>query len=397
MSNKIPLSTPFLIGNEWKYIKECLDTGWVSSAGKFVDKFEANISKFLDINHSIACVNGTSALQVALRVSGVSKGDEVLVPTITFIASVNSIIYLNASPIFIDCDEYYNLNVNKVLDFLSNETYMATNPLDNQKYCFNKRTNKKIKAIMPVHVFGHACDIYPLLDVCENKNIKIIEDAAESLGTMYSKGNLKNKYSGTVGDIGCFSFNGNKIITCGGGGMIVTNNEEVAKKCKYLTTQAKDDAIRFIHNEVGYNFRMTNIQAALGVAQLENLPKFIDIKKRNHALLYQAIDKIKGLKIISPPEYANSNYWFYALDIDEELYGANKENLMKYLNQNGVEARPLWLPNHLQEPFKEFQKGSIENAIRLHRRTLNIPCSTNLSEMEIEKIIKLLNSGAKNE
>jgi len=380
----IPLSIPSIRGNEWKYIKECLDSEWVSSAGKYVDLFEQKICEFTGARYAIACVNGTSALQIALRIVGVKPDDEVIVPTITFIAPINVVRYMQANPIFMDSDNYYNIDIDKTIQFIKEETNF------NSGFTYNKRTNKRISAIIPVHIFGNAVDLEKLLPICKERNIKIVEDATESLGTYYIKGRLRNKYTGTIGDIGCYSFNGNKIITTGGGGMIVTNNEEYADKARYFTTQAKDDPIRYIHNEIGYNFRLTNIQAAMGVAQLEKLPEYIEIKKKNYNLYKEKIDKILGLHLAETPDYADNNFWMYSLQIDRGVYGKDREQLMAYLSDNKIQTRPVWYLNHLQKPYKNCQIYKIEKAIELWEKTLNIPCSVNLLNREIKKVLEAL-------
>ena len=269
----IPLSEPTLQGNEWKYVKECIDGEWVSSAGKYVNLFEQKIAEYTGAKFAIACVNGTSALQVSLRLAGVRSGDEVIVPTLTFIAPVNAIAYNGASPVFMDADEYYNIDIMKTIDFIQNQTYFRKNAT------YNKTTNKRISAIVPVHVWGNASWLGELLPLCQEHNISVVEDASESLGTFYIKGKYLRKHTGTLGKLGCLSFNGNKIITTGGGGMILTDDIDLADKAKYLTTQAKDDPVNYIHDEIGYNFRLTNIQAALGVAQLEEMPNYLKRKK----------------------------------------------------------------------------------------------------------------------
>lgn len=387
MSDFIPLSVPAFRGNEWKYIKECLDTEWVSSVGKYVNKFEEDICEFTGAKYAVACVNGTAALQVALRLVGVQPGDEVIVPTVTFIAPVNVVRYLNAEPIFMDCDKFYNIEVEKTIEFIEKETIFRDG------FTSNKKKGKRISAIIPVHIFGNAVDLEKLIPICKERNIKIVEDAAESIGTYYNNGNLKDRYTGTVVDIGCYSFNGNKIVTTGGGGMIVTNKKEYAEKAKYLTTQAKDDTVRYIHNEIGYNFRLTNIQAAMGVAQLEKLPEYIEIKKGNYLIYKDAIDKIPGLHLAKTPDYARSNHWFYCLQIDEEIYGKNREQLMANLSKNKIQARPIWYLNHLQKPYKNCQSYEIKEAFGMLEKTLNIPCSVNLTEKQIEKVLDTLRNG----
>ena len=383
----IPLSVPTLRGNEWKYVKECIDTEWVSSAGHYVDKFEMDFCTFTGANHAVACVNGTAALHVALRIVGVKPGDEVIVPTLTFIATVNAVNYMAAEPIFMDCDEYYNIDVLKTAEFLHRETVFKKGST------WNRKTGRRITAIIPVHVFGNAVKMHELVSLCGERNIKVVEDATESLGTFYSAADLNGKHTGTIGDIGCFSFNGNKIITTGGGGMIVTNVVEYAERAKYLTTQAKDDEVRYIHNEVGYNFRLTNIQAAIGVAQLELLPEFLRSKRNNYIAYKEKIERIDGLTLAESPPYARNNYWMYPLKIDREVYGKDREELMEYLKGEGIQTRPVWHLNHLQAPYSKCQSYRIEKAIYLHDVTLSIPCSTNLKMSEIEYVTERLRYG----
>ena len=384
MSKLIPISVPTIQGNEWKYIKECLDTGWVSSAGKYVDKFEEEICRFTGTKYAVACVNGTAALHVSLRLVGVQPTDEVIVPTLTFISPVNAVRYLNAEPIFMDADDYYNIDAQKTIRFIKDESEFKNG------FSYNKKTGKRISAIIPVHVFGNAVNLEELTAICTERNIKVIEDATESLGTIYTKGRFTGKHTGTTGDIGCFSFNGNKIITTGGGGMIVTNNEEYAKRARYLTTQAKDDQVRYVHNEIGYNYRLTNIQAALGVAQLEKLPEYLKIKRNNFYTYKEKINKIPGLNLAEMPDYADNNHWMYALQIDKVKYGKDREKLMQYLSEKGIQTRPVWYLNHLQKPYKDCQTYKIEKAIELWENTLNIPCSIVLNEYEVNYVLKKL-------
>jgi aminotransferase in exopolysaccharide biosynthesis len=382
---KIPLSVPHVIGNEWTYVKECLDSGWVSSAGKYVEKFEQECCNYIGSKYAIACVNGSSALHVSLLLSGVKPDEEVIVPTLTFIAPINVVIYIGAKPVFMDCDDYYNINVEKVENFLKHNTYQKNG------FTFNKLTKKRIAAIIPVHVFGNAVDMENLLTICSDYNIKVIEDATESLGTTYNSGQFVNRRAGNIGQIGCLSFNGNKIITTGGGGMILTNNPEYADKARYLTTQAKDDVIKYIHNEIGFNYRLTNIQAAMGVAQLENILDFIKIKKQNYNAYKISIDKIQGLKLTEVPKYADNNHWMYALQINEKIYGQNSQQLMTLLLNNNIETRPIWYLNHLQKPFKDCQTHYIEKAYKMWETTINIPCSVSLKTEEMNKVISVLN------
>lgn len=385
MYKMIPLSVPSIQGNEWKYIKECLDTEWVSSAGKYVDLFEQKICEFTGAKYAIACVNGTAALHISLLLAGIKPNDEVIVPTLTFISPVNVVRYCDAYPVFMDADDFYNIDIEKTIQFIKEETILSDG------FTYNRKTNRKISAIIPVHIFGNAVDMEKLVPICKRRNIKIIEDASESLGTVYKIGKYTGKHTGTIGEIGCLSFNGNKIITTGGGGMIITDNKEYARKARYLTTQAKDDEIRYLHNELGYNYRLTNIQAALGVAQLEQLPKYLKIKKKNYQLYKEEINKILGLLVAEIPDYADNNHWMYALQIEKEIYGKDREQLMQYLVDNKIQTRSVWYLNHLQKPYKEYQKHKIEKAVELWGKTLSIPCSVNLVNDELKYIIGLLN------
>lgn len=383
----IPLSVPSIQGNEWKYIKECLDTEWVSSAGKYVDLFEKKIAEFTGSQYSIACVNGTAALHIALILAGVKPEDEVLLPTLTFISPINVVRYCGAYPIFMDADEFYNIDSKKTVDFINKETIFK------EGNTYNKETKRCIRAIIPVHIFGNAVYMDDLYRTCKERSIKIIEDATESLGTKYTKGKFAGKHTGIIGELGCLSFNGNKIITTGGGGMILTDNKDYAEKAKYLTTQAKYDSVRYIHNEIGYNYRLTNIQAALGVAQLEKLPEIIEIKKRNFSIYKEKINEIPGLHLAETPEYAENNHWMYALQIDKDKYGKDREKLMQYLSEKGIQTRPVWYLNHLQKPYKGYQNYKIEKAVELWENTLNIPCSVNLTNESIHKVLENLNYG----
>ena len=381
----IHLSVPYIKGNEWKYVKECIETGWVSSAGKYVDLFEQKIAEYTGAKHAIACVNGTSALHVSLQLAGVMTGDEVIVPTLTFIAPVNAVHYNGAKPIFMDADKYYNMDADKTIDFIKKETVFKNG------FTYNKTTNSKISAILPVHVWGNACWLDELIPLCEERNIAVVEDASESLGTKYRKGQFKGKHTGTIGKLGCLSFNGNKIITTGGGGMILTDDESLAEKAKYLTTQAKDDPVRYIHHEIGYNFRLTNIQAALGVAQLEQLPSILKRKKEIYDFYQSALEKIDGLSISKVPDYAENNHWLNLLQVDIGIYGENSEALMQRLDENGIQTRPVWSLNHEQMPYKNCQYYKIENAKKLVENSLCLPSSSNLTKENLEKVASQLN------
>ena len=385
----IPLSVPNLNGRELQYVKQCIDTNWVSSAGSFVKDFENALRTYVKSKYAVACVNGTAGLQIALKLCGVGNNDEVIVPTLTFIAPVNAVKYLGAEPVFMDCDDYMNLDPAKLREFCSKECKLTKTGLK------NKSTGRIIRAIVPVHIFGNPCDLTPIMAIAKDYRLKVIEDATESLGSRYSSGTYKNKFTGTIGDIGVFSFNGNKIITTGGGGMIVTNDKNIAKKAKYLVEQAKDDAVRYIHNEVGYNFRLTNLQAALGLAQLEQLKQFITIKQSNYELYRKLLAPVKGVKLMGVPQGTLPNYWFYSLLIDEKEYGMDREKLMSYLEKKQVQSRPIWYLNHWQRPYRKNQAYKIEKAPGFWKRVLNLPCSTSLQAKDVGYVVSIIAGLAK--
>ena len=388
----ISLHEPSFVGNERKYIKNCLDQGWVSSAGKHVNIFEKKIAKYTGAKYAIACINGTSALQISLKLVGVKKSDEVIVSSMTFIAPVNAIDYNNAKPIFMDCDEFYNIDVDKTIDFLNKETRTVKQKVNGKDLTFaiNKKTGNRIKAIIIVHVFGNAARISRLVNLCKKKNIALVEDAAESIGTFYKLGRYKKKHTGTIGKIGCLSFNGNKIITTGGGGMILTDSGKIAKKAKYLTNQAKDDSIYSVHNEVGYNFRLPNILAALGLAQLESLSKYIEKKRIIHERYKKKINKNKYLSISNTPHYASCNYWLNILEIKKNLTKKKLSKIIKYFLRNKIEVRPLWHPNHLQKKFRNCQTYKLNNVNKIYDNRLCLPSSSQLTIKQQDLICKKL-------
>ncbi len=384
MGNFIPLSIPCLGGNEWAYIKECLDTNWVSSAGKYVDRFEQRIAEYTGSKYAVACVNGTAALQVGLRLAGVKPGDEVIVPTLTFIAPINATVYLGAKPVFMDADEFYNIDVEKTVHFILEQTEFRGGS------SYNRTTGSRISAIIPVHIWGNACRLNELVNICEERNIAVVEDSSESLGTKYISGSATGRHTGTVGKLGCISFNGNKIITTGGGGMLLTDSEKMADKAKYLTTQAKDDPIKYIHDEIGYNYRMTNIQAALGVAQLEQLEAILIKKREIYENYEQYCRSIEGLTLAEVPEYAINNHWLNVLQIDFDKYGSDRDEVMEKLEVSGIQTRPIWYLNHLQKPYRDCQNYMIENAVELYQKSLCIPSSPSLDNFDLGRIQEAL-------
>lgn len=384
----IPLSVPCLEGNEAKYVEECIRTGWISSAGAFVHRFETELCKVTGASHSVAVVNGTAALHLALRAVGVGPDSEVIVPSLTFIASVNAISYCGARPIFMDCDEFYNLDIAKTLEFLSSETESRKEGI------FNKATGRRISAILPVHVFGNAVDIAPLKHKADELGIPIVEDAAESLGSRYrAEYGTGAVHTGLVGTVGCLSFNGNKLLSTGGGGAVLTNDSRVAEKVRYWSTQAKDDEVHYLHHDIGYNYRLTNVHAAIGVAQLEQLSDFLLRKKKGYARYRSGLSDVPGLSIAATPPYAVNNHWMHCLQIDADLYGEGRDQLLRRLHARKIQARPVWHLNHLQRPYAHCQSYRIERAPRFVEKTLNIPCSVNLTEVQIDRVIEALRDG----
>ena len=378
----IPLCVPEIRGNEWEYIKECLDTNWVSSVGPFVDRFERELAAYVGAKYAVATVNGTAALHIALLVAGVQPADEVLVSTLTFISPANAIRYIGAWPVFIDAEpNYWQMNPQKAAGFLERECRWV-----NGELC-NKATSRRVKAILPVHILGHPCDMDPILEVARKYNLVVIEDATESLGAKY-----KGRMVGHLGDVACFSFNGNKIITTGGGGMIVTDNEEWACRAKYLTTQAKDDPVEYIHNEIGYNYRLTNIQAAMGCAQLELLDDYIAAKHRIASAYSEALEAVPGITPTREALWAYSIYWMYTVLIDEVQYGMDSRSLLRRLGEAGIQARPLWQPLHRSPVYADLRPGDCPIADQLNRDALNLPCSVGISRLQIQKVVNSIHS-----
>ena len=379
----IPLCVPHISGNEWEYVKDCLDTGWVSSVGSYVTRFEKMTADYVGTKHAVAAVSGTAALHTALLVAGVKPDDEVIVSNLSFIAPANAIRYCGASPVFVDVDpDYWQMDHRIVAEFLKTKCSVS------QGVLVNKETGRRVRAVLPVHILGHPVDIDPILELAREYNLPVIEDATESLGAVY-----KDRKVGRLGDIACFSFNGNKLITTGGGGMIVTDNDEWAARAKYLTTQAKDDEIEYVHGSVGYNYRLTNVQAALGCAQIEQIEPFIE-KKRAIAKRYEdAFRSVPGLSPMPRAAWADPVYWLYTILIDEATYGEDSRALMRRLAQNNIQARPLWQPLHRSPAHPAAQSCGGEVAERLNRKALSLPCSVGIEPHELESVIAVI-SGA---
>lgn len=380
----IPLSIPNFEGNEKKYVNEALDAGWVSTGGAFIDKFEDNLASYLNMP-KVSCVqSGTSALHLSLIECGINPGDLVLVPTVTFIAAVNPVKYMYATPIFIDCDDSLCLDPIKLKNFCEEECEYKNNQL------IHKLSKKLVKAIIVVHVFGNMADMESIMKIANEYNLKVVEDATESLGTKYIEGKYAGKYSGTIGNFGCLSFNGNKIITTGGGGAVFSNDEKYTNHMKFISTQAKTDPHYYIHDEVGYNYRMTNLQAALGVAQLEKLEEFINRKNKFHDLYKKEFEGFDYGRILGFRDGTRSNKWFLSLCIDVEKIDCELKDLIEELKIKSVETRPIWGLIHLQKPYKDCKAYNMEKSLFYHKRVLNIPSSTQLNEEDIKTASKII-------
>jgi len=381
----IPLSVPEIRGNEWKYVKDCLDSGWVSSVGEYVSQFEQKIAQTVGVGSAVATSSGTSALHIALLVSGVKPDDEVLVSTLTFIAPVNAMRYVGAWPVLIDAEpKFWQMDAEKLSLFLRNNCEVSQGELR------NRRTGRRVKAILPVHILGHPADMDPIIAVAREFGLVVIEDATECLGARY-----RGQAAGTLGDIACFSFNGNKIITTGGGGAIVTSNRLWADRARYLTTQAKDDPIEFVHGEIGYNYRLTNIQAAMGCGQIEMLGKYIDAK-RSIAERYEIeLHEVAGITTMPAAPWAQSIYWLYTILVEEQKFGMSARGLMKELAARGIQARPLWQPMHSSPVHGHAEASNCETADWLHACALSLPCSVGLKETDQQYVIASIAGAAK--
>ena len=378
----INLSVPNLSMDILENLKECLESGWVSTGGRFIPEFETKVKNYMKTKFAAGVQSGTAGLHMSLQVLGVQRDEEVFVPTLTFIAAVNPTTYLGASPIFIDCNDSLCMDPLKLEKFCSEECDFKEGVL------VNKKTNKKIRALVIVHIFGNMADMEKIMDIAKKYNLKVLEDATEALGTYYTEGKYKGKYAGTIGDIGVLSFNANKIITTGGGGMVVGDNEELVEKVRFLSSQAKKDTLYFIHDEIGYNYRMLNLQAALGTSQIDKLESFIETKIKNYKIYKEELEKIEGLEILPFVEGIRANHWFYSLKIDKEKYGIGRDELLQKLVDAGIQTRPIWGLIHQQKPYSTCQSYEIEKALYYYDRILNLPCSSNLTEKEVYQVIE---------
>lgn len=381
MSKKfIPLSIPNFEGNEEKYVMDAVQQGWVSTGGAYITQLEEKLAEYLQVPAAVACQSGTSALHLALIESGVQPGDMVIVPTLTFIAAVNPVRYQFAEPVFMDCDESLCMDPVKLRCFCENQCTFENDKL----IC--KANKKQVKAVVVVHVFGNLADMEAIMEIAKTYHLRVIEDATEALGSKYLTGKYAGKMAGTIGDFGAYSFNGNKIITTGGGGALTAADSKELQHIKYLSTQAKDDTLFYIHEEIGYNYRMTNLQAALGVAQMEELPDFIERKKKNYERYWERFEGFSGAKLLPFRENTQSNHWFYALAIGFSGDTPDLHAIIQKLQELGIQTRPVWGLIHEQKPYADSIAYQITQAKDYSNRIINLPCSTSLTEEDLDYV-----------
>lgn len=375
----IPLSIPKIDGNEWKYVQDCLNTGWISSAGSYVNQFEDMVAKYAGAKYGIACMNGTAGLHVAQVLLGVTKDDHVIAPNITFIATLNAIKYVGAQPILIDVkSDNWQMDLDLLEKYLQAHTESKRSA--DGTFSFDKRTKKRVRAIMPVHVLGNIGDMKRLLKIANTYHLVIIEDSTEALGSTFDE-----QHAGTFGDIGVFSFNGNKIISTGGGGVIVTDNEDLAKKARHLTTQAKVSAMDYIHDEVGYNYRLVNVLAAIGVAQMESFPVILEEKKAMDAFYRANLNDVGDIKFQDILTDTDPNCWLFTFST------ALMRELLDYLNSHGVQSRPFWMPMNQLAMFKdEIYINEKDVSAAIYKDCISIPSSAGITHEQQEIVVKTI-------
>lgn len=379
----IPLSVPNFAGNEKEYVCDAVVSEWVSTGGSKVTDFEAAIAAYTGMPRAVACNSGTSGLHLALLAAGIGPGDEVLAPTLTFIAAVNPIRYAGAEPVFIGCDDSLCMSP------AAAEEFLRTRCEKRQGGVYNRFTNARVAAIMVVHVFGNMADLPAFRALADEWGLVLIEDATEALGTKYTAGPFAGRMAGTVGDIGVYSFNGNKIITTGAGGMVVSNHPDWAEHAKHLSTQAKADELQFLHDEVGYNYRMTNLQAALGLAQLEQLEGFIAHKHARWQQYKAALDGKNGYRILDFDENGiRPNKWFFSLYLEDPRH--DRDGMIAALKAAHIQTRPVWALIHEQADYGKNEAYALEKALDYRAKIVNLPCSTNLSEEDCQRVIDTL-------
>lgn len=368
----IPLSVPHLDGNEWKYVKECLDTGWVSTAGAYVNRFEAAVAEYTGAKHAVACMNGTSGLHLSLQLLGVQQGDYVILPNLTFVASANAIHYTGAEPLLIDVSpNTWQMDLGLLEEFLGMNTLV-----NDQDELILKRDGRRIRAIMPVHVLGNMMDMGQLQIIAQRFHLKVLEDATESLGSRF-----QNQHSGTFAPLGVFSFNGNKIITTGGGGMIITDEEDLARRARHLSTTAKVSPEEYIHDEVGYNYRLVNVLAAIGLAQMEQLPAFVQKKKEMDAYYRSQLAGVGDIRFQDITAGVDPNCWLFTFRTEK------MRELLPYLNANGVQSRPFWMPMNQLPMFRNNLYIRREDYTgQLYDTCISIPSSIGLNGQQLESV-----------
>ena len=383
MSQFIPLSVPNFGAREAALAGEAITSGWVSTSGGKVTEFEQALADYLHMPRAVACNAGSSALHLAAMAAGITRGDEVIVPTLTFIAAVNPLTrYVGAEPIFIGCDDSLCMDPAAAEDFCANHCTLRADGL------YNNKTGARVAAIMVVHVFGNMADMPAFRRIAAKYHLVLMEDATEALGTYYTEGELAGKFAGTMGDTGAYSFNGNKIITTGAGGMMVSNHADWAERAKHLSTQAKIDEVQFTHDMVGYNYRMTNVQACLGLAQLERLEGFVETKKARYDQYKAALDGVHGLRILPFKEESDgvrSNHWFYSLYLKDS--GLDRDTVIAKLQEQGIQTRPVWALINEQADYSKNEAYALEKAQNYRKYIVNLPCSTNLTERDCERVI----------
>ncbi|NCC07569.1 MAG: LegC family aminotransferase [Clostridia bacterium] len=383
MSEFIPLSVPNFCGNEKKYVNDAVVSEWVSTGGSLVPRFEKAIADYVGADGAVACNSGTSGLHLAMLAAGIGAGDEVLCPTLTFIAAVNPVCYANAKPIFIGCGDSLCICPSLVRDFLEKNAEMKDGK------CINKNTGAHIKALEVVHVFGNMANMPEIMKLAREYNLIVIEDATEALGTYYTDGEFKGKYAGTIGDIGVYSFNGNKLITTGSGGMVVSNHADWLEHARHLSTQAKSDELNYKHDEIGYNYRLTNLQAALGIAQMENIENFIAHKNEMHEFYMNQLDGKNGYSILDFREGVRSNKWFYSLYLSDDAKYTRDEIIAK-LKEHKIQSRPIWGLINEQADYPKCEAYAIGSAKHYEERVVNIPCSTSLTKEDAQRVVDTL-------
>lgn len=389
-NNKIiPLSVPNLSVDILPLLEESIKTGWISTGGRFIAEFEQKVINYTGIKHAVALHSGTAGLHLSLKVLDLKQDEEVIVPTVTFIAAVNPVMYMGAKPVFMDCDDSLNMDLTKLEDFLDNQCDFTGKEL------INRTTKRVVRGIVIVHVFGNPIDMDRILRLKEKYKLFVVEDATEALGSFIEYPDGQKLHCGGIGDIGVLSFNANKIITTGGGGMVLSQNKEYIDRIRHLSTQAKTDSSFFVHDEIGFNYRISNLHAALGVNQMDYLDGFIENKIRNYKLYKSLLDEIPGLTLLPFNENTRANHWFYSVYVDESTYGISRDLLISELENQGILTRPIWDLIHRQKPYEPEMNFKIEKAYDYVEHIINLPCSTNLSTDDVHRVVNALKIAGK--